>query len=606
MPYDPITLFERIKTKLSAAGMNPRLYASLSLRSKCPAHGGKNDQSLHVQVKEDKVLIHCHSGECGYKEVLSALGVEDIDQKLESCLIDAVRYIYKDETGKIVGSQLRRMFLNKNGGWEKQFIRETYDAEAREWKSGSPSKEDLIPYNLPELLTAAKKGDQIWIVEGEKDVETLAMHGITGTAFMGGQSGWMTQYAKWFRGTRVVICGDRDEPGQKFCGSVKEGLTGIATEVLSAELPYKITKSHGKDVSDFLSINSASDLEALVDAPWKGPGIYTIADALDMASNNQKIPLDHYYMVGMGPGYDLPGIGPGIFLGIVARLGGGKTAWIVDLASRAIADGKRIMFVSYDETAASIASYLATSITGDYTFVTKDQELLHMRKAPNTCKKLEGVDGIIDGHVKTPDAIAETAFRHKPDILFVDHLAKVLPDNPKDRDYIRLGKAASMFRKIANEGNCSVVAALQSNREGQHGVLANVNVAGSDEIAREMDAILGLQHPATNDSEERKLNQKRLLSIHGQKLETLFEDPIGELGMRLRPSLRVINTVKSRMSKGDGIWPIVFYGAERRLFPVHSVGCSCGQCTKRTLTQSAHDYIVKRAKYGDTRDKDWD
>lgn len=598
MNPSPEDLFNTVKSKLEQAGCKPKVYANNSLRSICPSHKGDNPSSLHVQAGNHKLLIHCHSGKCTYTAVMKELGIDASKKSAigaEELICDAVRYMYRNEHGDIVGAQVRKTTLNG-----KSFARETYVNGI--WESGSPPKSELVPYRLPEMIEAAKKGERIWIVEGEKDVETLVINGITATAFMGGSSGWTLSYEKWFRGTRVVICGDRDTPGQKFCGSVREGLEGTASEILIVDLPYELRENKGKDVSDFLANNSKEDLESLISESWRGPGIVTIAEACEIASKQQKVPLEHYDMAGMGPGYDLPGIGPGSFIGVVARLSTGKTAWIVDLCCRCIAAGKRVMFVSYDETPARIASYLAASITGDYTYISRDEELRHIIKAPNTCEKLKNLDLIIDGYVKEPEMIAEIAFRYKPDVVFVDHLAKILPKNPKEKDNINLGKTAAALRKIANEGQCSVVSALQSNREGRHGILENTNVAGSDDIAKEMDAMLGLQQVGGPGSDGR-LSVSELLKDTGHRsLDSIFPKPIGELGMRLRPSIRALNVVKTRFSRGDRIWPVIFYGAERRVFPVHSVGCQCDTCSKRMITHSIHDCIVKQAVYGDGRD----
>lgn len=589
---DPSELLEEIRKKLDEHGCNPRMYNSTSMRSSCPAHSGSNKSSLHVQVKGGNLLVHCHSGKCTYHGVLEALGL-DHDESYSKCKVyDAVRYIYLDQDGKTIGAQVRYM----NDG-VKSFHQEVFDGN--EWSRIGMPKEKRVPYRLPDLLKDASEGKRIWIVEGEKDVENLQICGIPSTCFCGGAGGWLDQYARWFRGTRVVLCGDRDEPGQKFVQQIRKALDGVADEVLIADLPYEIAQSGGKDVSDFLSVNSVKDLQAIVQAPWRSPGVVTMAEAAEEASNRKDVPMDHFNMVGIGPGYAIPGIGPGKLLGVVARFGTGKTAWIVDLAARALKAGKRVMFVSYDESYDEIASYIAASMDGDYTYCSWDTEIMSIRKKPNMCKSLMTCDGIIDGKIRSAKAVADIAFRHKPDILIVDHLAKIAGDNVGDAERIQIGKAARILKQIANEGRCAVVSAIQANREGSGMLINKTHIAGADEIGRECDIMIGINHVATADSEIKSIRPEVLLERYGRQMNELFPYPIGgDLGLRICPAIRVVNTVKSRMSRDDSYWPVIFYGAERKMYPVHKRGCQCKMCSERVLTQSKHDYILKMCAGG--------
>ena len=67
-------------------------------------------------------------------------------------------------------------------------------------------------YRLPELVKAVKDGYPVYIVEGEKDVETLRELGYTATT-AGSANDWKKEYAAYFTGARVVILPDNDKPG---------------------------------------------------------------------------------------------------------------------------------------------------------------------------------------------------------------------------------------------------------------------------------------------------------------------------------------------------------------------------------------------------------
>ena len=43
-----------------------------------------------------------------------------------------------------------------------------------------------VPYRLPELISAKKNGDTIFVVEGEKDADLGVSHGLATTTFCGG------------------------------------------------------------------------------------------------------------------------------------------------------------------------------------------------------------------------------------------------------------------------------------------------------------------------------------------------------------------------------------------------------------------------------------
>jgi len=54
---------------------------------------------------------------------------------------------------------------------------------------------ELIPYRLPELITAAKAGETVFVAEGEKDVAALVANGFTATCNAAGAGKWRNDYA---------------------------------------------------------------------------------------------------------------------------------------------------------------------------------------------------------------------------------------------------------------------------------------------------------------------------------------------------------------------------------------------------------------------------
>ncbi|CAB4130488.1 replicative DNA helicase [uncultured Caudovirales phage] len=115
-----------------------------------------------------------------------------------------------------------------------------------------------VLFRLPVVLQA----DTVYVVEGEKDVLTLEKAGLVATTNSGGASQkWLDEYSEAFRGRRVVVIPDNDEPGKKRGAVISKALAGIAAEVLLIELPG------AKDATEFVeSGHPASEIEELVEA----------------------------------------------------------------------------------------------------------------------------------------------------------------------------------------------------------------------------------------------------------------------------------------------------------------------------------------------------
>lgn len=111
-----------------------------------------------------------------------------------------------------------------------------------------------VPYKLPELLKAPLDST-VYIVEGEKDVETMTAAGLTATTAAGGASA-SGAYKLWldhFRGRRVCILPDNDKPGLTYAEKVKTILDAVAADVWIVRLPDLPPKG---DVSDWLKIEA--------------------------------------------------------------------------------------------------------------------------------------------------------------------------------------------------------------------------------------------------------------------------------------------------------------------------------------------------------------
>ena len=86
----------------------------------------------------------------------------------------------------------------------------------------------IVPYRLPELIADIAAERVVFVVEGEKDVDTLRDHGVPATSNPMGAGKWWPEFNTILLGADVVICGDNDEPGRNHVRLVARNLHGIA------------------------------------------------------------------------------------------------------------------------------------------------------------------------------------------------------------------------------------------------------------------------------------------------------------------------------------------------------------------------------------------
>lgn len=223
--------------------------------ARCPAHED-HIASLSVSEGDDgRVLLHCHAG-CPTDAIVDAIGLSlkdlfprpEVSQK--SRIVAA--YDYRDENGQLLFQTVRSFPPKKfkqrqptaSGGWV--------------W---SVRGVRMVLYRLPELRGQAG----VYIVEGEKDVNTLVALGVPATTSPRGSSQWKHAYIEqlqWAGIGRVVVLPDNDEPGEEYAAA-------IVTSCLKTGLPVKVVRLPGlaekEDVSDWLAEgNTKDDLFALV------------------------------------------------------------------------------------------------------------------------------------------------------------------------------------------------------------------------------------------------------------------------------------------------------------------------------------------------------
>ena len=192
---------------------------------------------------------------------------------------------------------------------------------------------ERLPYRLPELLASPAS---VWIVEGEKDVETLRAIGQVATCNPGGAGKWLPAFSEYLKGKHVYIAADNDELGQKHGREVLKSLEGIVEWVKWIELPKEHNGRLVKDITDLRSHCQGEDfLDLLADLQVKARLIDKGVDieAYTMAELEQQYitEVESFSEVSLSLGNWLPGLNirpliPGDVLGIIAGTGQLKSA----------------------------------------------------------------------------------------------------------------------------------------------------------------------------------------------------------------------------------------------------------------------------------------
>lgn len=119
---------------------------------------------------------------------------------------------------------------------------------------------EKIPYNLPQLL---KRADAtVYVVEGEKDVNSLTAAGLLSTCNSGGAGNWYETMTAALVGRDVIVLPDNDKAGRKHAQTVVAALQGKAASVKVVELPGLPERG---DVSDYLESHTAESLQNFCD-----------------------------------------------------------------------------------------------------------------------------------------------------------------------------------------------------------------------------------------------------------------------------------------------------------------------------------------------------
>lgn len=207
-------------------------------RALCPCHDDQNP-SLAIHERNGRILVHCRAG-CAQESIVMALKKGKLWPERE---IDAV-YDYRDDQGAVRYQVVRykpKAFRQRRPNGAGGFVWNMVGVEP-------------LPYRLERILSRPRY--EVFIVEGEKDVDALVNLGLVATCSHGGAGKWDKAISPYLAGRDVVILPDNDEAGRQHAEDVARKLAGVAERLRILCLPNLPPKG---DVSDWIKLGGTRD-----------------------------------------------------------------------------------------------------------------------------------------------------------------------------------------------------------------------------------------------------------------------------------------------------------------------------------------------------------
>lgn len=209
-------------------------------------HCTREDFAGQLSQWTDGTYVHRAHGEC-------KCGVthnEDSGVHMKTQERYEALYDYRDEFGVL------RFQVVRVSGPRKMFFQRRPDG-AGGWVNNLEGVQ-RVPYRYPELIASS---GAVYVVEGEKDADTVARLGHVATTNPGGAGKWRyieLSAKQVLRGRDVIVVADADEPGRQHAAAIAASLQGVAKSVRVVEPPAPY-----KDLTDM--VEGGLRLDALVD-----------------------------------------------------------------------------------------------------------------------------------------------------------------------------------------------------------------------------------------------------------------------------------------------------------------------------------------------------
>jgi archaellum biogenesis ATPase FlaH len=231
----------------------------------CPAHSDRTPSlsiGIDIGEQEDVAVLKCQREPgCDVSEICAALDIQMSQLWLKKDPADAkpvftrmgirIRdYIYQWEDGTEAVRSVR---------FDPKAFRQMHIVNGTEIWTGIKNPP---LYHLPQLKKALDAKQDIYIVEGEKDVESLERLRLAATTNIGGACHNLDSFKALEGAERVYVIPDQDidGPGQRHGALVVNMLLGKVKNL------FQITLPDCKDVTEYLEKHSPDELKAVFSA----------------------------------------------------------------------------------------------------------------------------------------------------------------------------------------------------------------------------------------------------------------------------------------------------------------------------------------------------
>lgn len=185
----------------------------------------------------------------------------------------AAFFEYQDDEGRLAYQVLKfpktapRRYMQRRphpkGGWIWGLQEGSYGCNKSKdwWKAKQDKKYEAVEtfpdaprylYQLAKVRGARETGGMVFLMEGEKDADTVTAWGFIGTTNVGGAQYWQDAFNDEFAGCDVVICNDNDDTGRNRAQVRAAALVGVAANVYLLDIADYWSECQTKDdISDW-------------------------------------------------------------------------------------------------------------------------------------------------------------------------------------------------------------------------------------------------------------------------------------------------------------------------------------------------------------------
>ena len=356
----------------------------------------------------------------------------------------------------------------------------------------------------------------VYIVEGEKDAQTLQEMGLTATTAPNGASAkWQACYNDALTGRDIVIVTDNDDPGRKYGQTVAKGVQTIANsvKVIPSTAIYADTPQKG-DISDIVGIiGQAAALEELNRAtaaapvydptaaapedPEEEPRYFEARQASEVEEDHTRFTWYPYlpagdYSVLMAAG----GTGKTIFCcGVAAAISSGEPLpeyYLQGLESEKV-EPKNVLLISAEDRASMLRKRLEASgadLTRCYILDCMDTNGLLLPTGAEDKAKNTTWNSLLD--------------KYHPEFVMLDPWHSFLDPAIDINKVNAVRQVLHNIAVLCKEHDCSMLLVSHVNKRAQ-GENANNAATGSSDLVNAGRSALQLIYDGTEGNEDKRI-----------------------------------------------------------------------------------------------------